>query len=257
MIYYSITNLLTDDTLDSVSTEHTVFVKENLYNQRQSKPFRWTAKSNNEIKINLGGAAIPVTIIGLMNHNLTKNAIVTLRAALADQGNLAAWQAGFAYEKEMTWNETSMFEALNQTFQWWHIEVDDAGNSAFPEFGEFHIGTHSQFTMNYKWPFEEGANNIITESVTKYKQRWRGRIAKQWMAALDFDAITDANLASEMEAFFDEHENSKPFLFVPETTEANCWYILCLNDYRAQRNFENLNAIRLDLEEQTRGVSLL
>lgn len=256
MIYYSITNLLTGDTLDSVSTEHAVFVKENLYNQRQSKPFRWTAKSNNEIKIDLGGAT-NITIIAALNHNLTDASTVTIRAAAADQGNLAAWQAGAAYTQAMTWNEISQYEALSETFRWWHIEVDDAGNSAFPEFGEFHIGTHSQFTMNYKWPFEEGANNIITESVTKYKQRWRGIIAKQWMAALDFDAITDANLASEIEAFFNGHENSKPFLFVPETTEANCWHVLCLNDYRARRNFENLNAIRIDLEEQTRGVSLL
>jgi len=257
MIYNCLSNLLTVDTLDSVSTEHTVFVKENLYNQRQSKPFRWTAKVNNEIKIDLGGAAIPVTIIGLMNHNLTKNAIVTIRAAAADQGNLAAWQAGFAYEKVMTWNEISMFEALTQTFQWWHIEVDDAGNSVIPQIGEFVIGAHSQFTMNYRWPFTEGEKGILTENVTKYKQRHRGNIAKHRVFRLNFDAVTDANLVSEVEAFFDAHNGDTPFLFVPETTEANCWFVFCLNDFDAARNFEDLNAFTLDLEEQTRGVTLL
>ena len=254
-LYYAVTNLVTEDTLDSVSSEDTTFVKEFLYNQRQSKPFRFTAKSDNWIKVDLGSAT-QVTIAAILNHNVLSSGTITLRAHATDLGTLATWQSSASYSTTITIKSPSCYEAINQTYRWWHIEFDNASGENV-EIGEYFLGTYSTFTMGYKYPFREKELRTVTENLSVHGQRWRYKIAEKAYFGVDFDAVTDANLISEIKAFFAEHENDTPFVFVPESTEGYCYYVFCLNDLEAARNFEDLNAFSLELEEQTRGVSIV
>jgi hypothetical protein len=253
---YAATNLLTEDTLDSVSTEDTTFVKEYLYNARQSLPMRFTAKVDNWIKIDLGSATL-VEIVALLNHNLPSNATVTIRANATDRGTLANWQSSSSYSSTMTFHKVSMCKEISETYRWWHIEIDGASGDANSELGEFFLGTTESFTMNYKWPFKEGTLRTVNENLSVHGQRWRTTIAKKKSFSLDFDAITDANLVAEIEAFFEGHEMDSPFVFVPVSGDSECYFVFCINDEQAARNFADLNACTLELEEQTRGVSII
>jgi len=68
MLYYSAVNLVDVDTVNSVSTEDALYVKENLYGLRPSKPFYFAAKASQWVKIDLL-AATPVQVCAIFNHN--------------------------------------------------------------------------------------------------------------------------------------------------------------------------------------------
>jgi len=82
-LLYVTGNLITSTTLDSVTTEDTVYVKEYLYNQRPSLPFRFTTNTGNQIKVDMG-AAKSVTNVSVINHNLEAPTLFKIKAAAAD-----------------------------------------------------------------------------------------------------------------------------------------------------------------------------
>lgn len=248
-IRYAINNLINSNTLDSVSTEDALYVKEWMYNERQSKPFRMTAKTGN-IVFDL--AAGRPDIIGIMNHNLTNAATITLEFA-NDPPNWGAPDDSIV----LTWNELNIWESFTKDYRWLRLVLADAGNPYNLSFGEVILTTSGTFTRNYNWGSSDVLRFFKSDRVTGYGQRHRSLLAKGRAFNLRFENITDAHLVSEVEAFFDAFNGVDPFIFIPDDSEANCWYVYCLNDLEAVRNFIDINSFALSLEEQTRGIALL
>ncbi|GAH13730.1 unnamed protein product, partial [marine sediment metagenome] len=98
---------------------------------------------------------------------------------------------------------------------------------------------------------------IKAESRTLYGQRHRKKLAKQKYFMLTFNNVTDVNIVGEVELFFEALAGEYPFVFIPDATLTDCWYVLCLNDLDAKRNFLNINSFTLELEEEARGITLL
>lgn len=117
--------------------------------------------------------------------------------------------------------------------------------------------TYGSFTRNYNWGYIDVSRYIKSDNITQYGQRWRARLAKGKMFSLDFANVDDAIVISEIEAFFEAFDGANPFIFIPESTETNCWYVYCLNDLEVRRNLININDFRLVLEEDTRGILML
>jgi len=248
-IRYAIDNFIDSNTLSSVSTEDTLYVKEWMYNARQSKPFRMTAKTGN-IVFDFGAARPDIFCI--LNHNLSNAATITLEF----DNDPPNWGAP-ADSINLTWNELNIWESFTKDYRWQRLVFADAGNAANLSFGEIVATTYGTFTRNYNWGNSDILRFIKTDAVTKHKQRWRSFLAKGRAFNLQFSNITDALLVSEIEAFYEDFNGVDPFVFIPDDGEVNCWYVYCLNDLSVTREFIDVNNFSLSLEEQTRGINLL
>ena len=248
---YVIGNYINLGTLSSVSTEDSVYPKENMYDLAQSIPWRMTAKSGHAI-FDLG-TDVP-TVLGIMNHNLVGTGAfsLTLKTAAAEGGLVGA------VAENIAWHDHNIWHAIASTpLQWWRIDWSDPDNTSNLELGEIILYTSSTFTMNYWWPYKEGMAYVVDEHVTHFGRRHRIRRAKKKVFTLDFEGVTDANFISEIETFFEAFDGDQPFIFIPDDTLADSWYVECLNSLEAQRIFIDQNKFFLKLEEQSRGITLL
>lgn len=249
---YSLGNYINSSTLESISTEDSIYPKENMYNKQQAMPWRMNAKSGNAV-FNLGSNR--PTILGIMNHNLVGNGAysVTLSAHTSNDWDTPDWGP-----TPVIFHEQNMFLIISGVDkQWWRIVASDPENGSNLEFGEIVLYTWAEFTMNYWWPYKEGLEYLVDENVTHYGHRKRTLKSKKKVFALDFGGVTDVNLVDEVEAFFEGFEGEDPFIFIPDSDETDSWYVYCLNSLLAQRRFLNDNKFSLQLEEQSRGITLL
>lgn len=248
---YNLGNYINLSTLSSVSSEETIYPKENMYNKRQSLPWRMEAKSGHAI-FNFGSNR-PI-FFAIMNHNLVGTGAFSL--TLKTAGNEGALVASPA--EAVTWHKQNIWHAIDLTpDQWWRIDVADPDNTANLEFGEIIFYIAGTFTMNYWWPYKEGLEYVTEENITQYGHRHIAKKAVRKTFGLDFEGVTDANLVSEVQAFFEGFDGKNPFVFIPDSEEADSWYVYCLNSLKASRAFLDNNKFSMVLEEQSRGITLL
>jgi len=255
---YVIGNDIDSGTLSEVSSEDSIYPKENMYNLAQSMPWRMTSNAGHLI-IDLGVGFTEPMCFGIMNHNLLGTSVadpfVFTISADDDAPNWGDPAWGPITIPYHTHNIFYTIPSAGRNHRWWRIDWDDPDNSAL-EFGEIILKTYSIFSMTFWWPYREGLDFIVDENVTHYGRRHRVKRAKKKSFKIDYDGVTDVNLVSEVEAFFESLDGDNPFIFVPEADETDSWYMECLNNLDAQRLFIDRSKFSLKLEEQSRGIIL-
>jgi hypothetical protein len=253
---YIATNLLDVDTLDSVSTEDAIYVKEHLYNNRPSKPFRFTDKDDEWIKIDFG-AAQKITHISIFNHDLT--AAVDLRL----QGNAAdAWGAP-TYNKALTWQAYSLYYHFTETFRWWRLFVDDPTNANDPQIGELFIGEHSEFSNGFVQPgWEQELGFSIAEEKTYFGQNWDYYLSDCKKFNIKIQNLNDPANIDDLEAFFRSIGGSAGrFVFIPHDDYPYCFLVKIENtsipNLQIVRGDKDLNEWTMTLKTLVRGIRLL
>jgi hypothetical protein len=254
-------NLITSATLDSVSTEDAsgFYNKENLYSKMQALPWRSTEKSGVYAIIDLG-ADTAVTFCGLYNHNLSTGAtVVKLKGYLQATGKPADGSEAGDYDEDftITAGHQNCYLTLSETMRYWALLLTEAGNANNLEVGEMVLGTHASFTKNFVYPYREVLRYLRGETITPSGQRWLNKKGKFKRFLLDFLGVTDTNLISELEAFFEAIDGELPFVFVPNDAAVYSWYVDCLSDLNAERAWYNYNNVQVELVEQGRGQTLL
>lgn len=248
---YILGNFINSSTLSSVSSEETIYPKENMYNRRQSLPWRMDAKSGNAV-CDLGSNR--PTALALMNHNFVGTGAFSLK--IEADNDPPNWGSP-AYSQAISFHKQNIFYTFSQNYRWWRVIVSDPDNLSNLEIGEIILYTHGTFTMNYIWPYKDILDYVVDENVTHYGVRHRVKRAKRKLFALDFENVTDANLIAEVEVFFEALDGERPFVFIPDESGTKSWYVYCLNSMDATRVFLNTNKFYLRLEEQSRGITLL
>lgn len=249
---YILGNYIDETTLFSVSSENApAFGKENMYNKRQSRPWRIDGKVG---QANFDFNSDRPTVLGIMNHNLVGTGAFSLKLKTAG----AEVDLDAAIPESIDWCEQNICHIITTTpNQWWRIDVDDPDNWSSLEFGEIILYTYGTFSMNYWWPYKEALDYVVDENVTHYGYRHRTTRAKRKIFRLDFEGVKDADLVgaiNEVEAFFEEMDGDLPFIFVPDSDKPDSWYVDCLNSMEATRVFMDNNKFFLHLEEQSRGI---
>lgn len=261
-IKYVTGNLITSATLDSVSTEDAsgFYDKENLYNKMQALPWRSTEKSGVYAIIDLG-SDLAATFCGVFNHNLgTSPAVFKLKGWTAANGPIVdGTEANEDLDESftVTAGHKNSYITFSETLRWFALMMTDAGNAANLEVGELVLRSHSSFTQNFVYPYSEMLRYIRGESVTPYGQRWLNQKAKVKRFIIDFLGVSDTNLLSEIQAFFEAINGDDPFVFIPDDAAAYSWFVNCLSDLEADRIHYDYNNVSLELVEQGRGITLL
>lgn len=245
-------NLINSNTLDSVSSERSIYPKENMFGERQSFPWRMTEKTSQFAIFNFGTGR--PDIICILNHNFDPTVVLTLKAA-SDPPNWGApaWSQVISYHKQ------NIYYVFSQDYPWFKLEIEDGNNNFLPEIGELIFSNKSQFTRNFEWPYSHGVGVVKTGNITPWGHRWSRKKAKKKKFDLFFQHYPNAELISEAEAFFNILDGEDhPFIFIPDESENDCWYMYVLNDYLIETKFKiKGNSFSMTLEEQSRGIKMI
>jgi|Deesub1362B_J571_1020462.scaffolds.fasta_scaffold00331_43 hypothetical protein len=248
---YVIGNYLNDSVTITPSSEDSIYVKQYLYNQRPSLPFRFTGKADENIVFDFGEAKT-ITIIALVNHNLTSNAILKIQANSVNDFTTPPVDLNFTYHKG------NVYLILNETYQYWKLIIQDSQNTNNIQIGELIFNQYKDFSKTFNWGYKTGKNYNVLRHESPFGQSWKQYLSDQREEFYTFDAIEDAKLKSEVEQFFDDLKGSESwFLLIPDPDEPECYYVEILNQYEAIIRYKNNNEFELSLKEHVEGIDLL
>ena len=253
---YITPNLLDADSLDSVSSEDAVYVAEHLYNNRPSKPFRFTDKDDEWIKIDFG-AAQKLTHVSIFNHDLTD--AVNLRL----QGNAIDNWVAPTYDQALTWQEYSLYRHFNESFRWWRLFVDDPTNDNDPQIGELFIGQHAEFANGYVQPdWSQNLKFSIADEETFFGQSWRYYLSDRKEFNIKIQNLNDPANIDDLETFFRNIGGAAGrFVFIPHDDYPYCFLVeiakTSIKNLQIVRGTNDLNEWTMTLRTLVRGIRLL
>jgi len=257
-------NLITSGCTITVSSENALFLKANAYDKTQAVPWWATSKTAISYKVD-ATAAIAPDVAGIMNHNMVGTSVggtflCKIKAAAADPPAGGDWDSPDA-EWAFTHNDPSMFKELSgsPSYRYWVFDIDDFDNSGYVRIGQLILGNVTTWSHRYLVPHGQGLRYIIKTLETSHGVLWPTKKALQKAYELPFSHFTDAQIRSDPEAFLAAIDGVDPFLFIPNSDEAYCWYMHCLAEglAMAANNYVNNNAFSLEMLEQARGQFLI
>jgi hypothetical protein len=253
---YSTTNLITAATLHSVSTENTIYVKENLYDLRPSKPFYFTAKAAQWVKLNFAAGAQRATLACVFNHNFTNAADCHIQANAAD-----AWGAP-TFDQHLNWRDLDFYGLFDQTFAWWRLLLSDAANPYNPRIGEFFLGQWARFANAHVQPGrEDGPTFFASEQQTTYGQDWDVYLSEGQIFKIRLKNINNPATIDDLHTFL--RAISGPagrFVFIPDDAQPHVYYCKVVGSPSATRLVYGEHELRewtMDIKVLTRGITIL
>lgn len=276
MILYAIENFLAGtDAVISTSSEDALYVKENLYNVRPSKPFRFT---------DVGAPAAPewicvefdapkrVTLLGVFNHNLL---LTGGGAELSFKGSDAGcadsstdWDAP-DYEHDISdrpvanWND--LYERLDQTRLAFRLDVIDPGNPAgIVEIGELFLGLATELSAARLAPGRAESPALYRAfNPTWYGQHWIEALSSSLTMELRISNQNDPRQVDALRTMvLAIHAAGSKFVVVPNHLHPFVYYVALENgeQFMAQiaRGIEcEQSEWTLSLRTLTKGIALL
>jgi len=257
---YSTTNLINSTTLPADnatyrSTEDTIYQVEYLYNSRPSKPFKFTAKNGQWIKINLGSRQI-VSLFAIFNHNLTSAGTQQLHCS----GSNGNWKllGTMAHRANDEYLKFGVYD------QWFRYSVSDAANPSTLMIGEMWLGNWTKFeNAKTQSPRSDGPEFWTTEQVTPYGQDWDAYLAENERISISLRNVNDRNSIDEIQTFLQTvFAAGNRFVMIPDDGTPHVYYCKIMNksDFASRQVYGDASELRdwrIDIKTLTRGITLL
>lgn len=253
---YATTNLLDVSSLHSVSSEDTLYVKENLYCQRPSKPFYFTSKLNQWVKLNFAAAPQKITLCAAFNHNLMAAAQCQVQGCAAD----GPWPATTIVN--MPWRLNDEYDRFDQTFAWWRFWLNDPTNPVNPRIGELFFGQWTAFPTAYVQPGrEDGSTFFAVEQQTGYGQDWDVYLSEAERFKITITNINDSSVLDDIQQFLTAIAGpAGRFVFIPDPAKPHVYMVKVVGSPAASRPVYGAKELRnwsIELKALTRGITLL
>lgn len=255
MFLYATENLITSITLDSVSSEDVLYVKENLYCERPSKPFYFTAKAAQWIKLHFAAAAQRITLAAAFNHNLTSAADCHVQGNAVD-----AWPGTDV--GHMNWRLHDECLRFDQTFPWWRFTMDDPTNPVNPRIGELFFGQWATFANAHVQPArDDGLSFYAVEQQTQYGQDWDVYLSEADRFKITLVNLNDPATVDQIQRFLSDISGpAGRFVFIPFPNQPHVYYVKIVGSPSASRPIYGEKELRnwsIELKALTRGITLL
>ncbi len=253
---YSTENLLSVFTMASVTTEDPLYVKEYLYDNRPSRPFRFTSKSAQRIVIDLSSAK-PATLAALFNHNLTPGATVLIQANTSN-----AWTTP-AFSQPFSWRNLDQYALLAQTFRWWSFYVDDPSNTLMPEIGVAWLGNWSKFPNARVNPGRVDSPEFFqVEQVTSYGQDWTVYLSDSQVFELGLTNLISPSAVDDIHIFLRAiYGAAGRFVFIPDEAQPHVYFVRVMGNPSSNRiTYSSSGELRgwtIKLKVLTHGIALI
>jgi hypothetical protein len=233
-------------TVITASSANSAYPAANLKLLPVAKHWRSTTTSP-DLQIDLG-ASLPINLMGLLNHNLTSSATVTVN------GGSSANPNGGQYQTTIAYREFDAFKIIDtaQTWRYWKIIVSDASNAdgyirvGIPVLGN---ATELGFHWNYGDTFTDSFTTIFrrTPGGAVYKEPVYG-IAKE---TFTFGPITVANMAILRTLYRSLETTGKPIFIIPERDVYDGYFGYFTGEFSRKLDFDEY--VTLTFEEDGRG----
>jgi hypothetical protein len=287
---YAITNFINSGTPLYASSEDSLYVLENLYNIRPSKPYRSTGLGPYSggvpdwICVDLGSAKSP-NFVGVFNHNIglgQSGDLFRLLGCSSDcpgQSGACLWDDPYAtggpecvidlsdriIEEKCIFNNSCKTFNCGLPLQYWRLEVIDSGNpDGYIEIGEWFLGTLQSFTKARLQPGRaDGPVFFEGTSTTYYGQIWSHYFSEAEEFSISIKNINDPTQVSEMRCFLsDVKQAGGKFIFIPDDTYKFCYYVYMSNlsgfgQQIVKAQCGELYEWKIELRTLVKGVTLL
>ncbi len=91
-----------------------------------------------------------IKALAILDHNLSSAAVITLMGNTSD-----AWGAP-AYSQVVAWNTEKIGYYLDQTYQYWRLQISDQSNSdGYIEIGELYLGDYLELSKNHNYDWDQ------------------------------------------------------------------------------------------------------
>ncbi len=205
MIYH---NLIDDITASAISvlTEDSNYPKDNLLDQRLVIPYRTTSPTAQTAIFDLGSAQA-VTIAGILGHNISSAASITVEANSSD-----SWPG--ATSKTVVHNAGIMLNFFSSlSYRYWKFTIDDPTNpDGYDEVGLFWLGTYLSISPSSLTDFKVKKKRSDTVTYGKHRQKLAS-IGVGWRRfELGFPPSAYA-MIKQVEDMFDHVGNHTSFIF--------------------------------------------
>ena len=274
-LLWSTENFLNEDCTFWSSSEHSLYVHENLYNERPSKPFRTEDDDIGEagnpawVCVDLGtysGVGWNPTLACLFNHNLTQLEAAGDELSLlgCDDGcpgesGACVWFSGFpGCTVDLTVspctglsqpieNFKSLFRKFNCSpgHRYWLLNIIDQNNTdGYIEIGEWWLGEWNRFhtgSPDPNWVHlqpgrEDGPIFYRGDNETHYGQDWPAYFSETEQLILTFKNVNNPCYVDEMHVFLRSvMANGGRFVLIPDERMPFCYYVIIKNNKYAQR----------------------
>jgi len=265
-----------NDVAIDASSEDVLYVIENLYNGRPSKPLRFTgvgAALNPEwICIEFDAPKL-VTLAAIFNHNLTDLSAVgdELSFKGCDDGcgsggcdwNIPDYEVDLAGRLVADWND--LYQLVNQTRLAYRVDFIDTTNPAgFVEVGELFLGQYTALTTAHLKPGRtESPLYYRWKNVTPYGQHWAESLSYSVSLGLTVTNLGDPNVVDAVRVVLQAiHAANGRFVIIPNDRHPFAYYVYLENDSgfmsQVARGFEcEANEWTFELMTLTKGIRLL
>jgi len=280
MLYYSIQNFLGGaDATITVSSEDALYTLENLYNERPSKPFRFTG---------LGLPGDPeficvefddpkrVTLAAIFNHNLTalEESADALYLKGCDTGCESSGGGGcdwtipdyaldLAPSLVEDWND--LYSFLDQTRLAYRLEIIDGGNEdAYIEIGDFFLGQYTAMANAKLQPGRTEEPRLYrAANKTLYGQHWTQAYSQNLNLSLVLHNLGDPDTVDAARLMVEAiHQNGGRAVLIPNEKHPFVYYAHLENEEGFMSQFSRgltceITTWTLNFQTLTKGIRLL
>lgn len=251
---FLVNNQISSNATIAPSSEDASYPAENLYDLLAAKVFRCTSKTSLTILIDFG-ASIAADTIALINHNLTQNATLNLKA-----GNVnppVTTIATPAYRQYDLWKSFTQLYA-----RYWLLTITDS-NPDYLQIGQLILGSRTAFPRgrlmgNYKPAIKR--SNIAEETYAGVLYAYHLFDRHEFNPSFRVSSAAELTVLQALDAA--AYGNLKPFLYIPDVAGSDCYYV------RKEQNFEPeevkgrlagnelVHDYQMQLTEESRGLEI-
>lgn len=249
-----VTNRISSDCTITPSSEDSSYPKTNLYDKQASKLFKSESLTTLTMLIDFG-AAIAADTIALINHNLTSGATLSLKA---DGSNPPTTEIATP-----TYRQYNMWKTFTDpSARYYQLEITDS-NTAYLYIGQLIIGTRTAFPRNRKIGsgYSPARNRSNISEQTYAGVFWNYHLFERNIFNPSFRTFTAAqeDIFRALDAAV--YGSLYPFLWIPNTDEAACYYVRKEAEYRPQEfnqtsEGSSVHDYMLTLIEESRGLDI-
>ena len=231
----------------TASTEATAYPSSNLKVLPIAKHWRSTGVTSENLQLDLG-SAMAIDLFGIVNHNLTSSATITIN------GGSSANPGGGEYTTTIAWREFDAFKLLAaaQTWRYWKFIFADTTNSdGYIRIGCLLLGDSTELTFHWQYgsSFRDSFVNTAKRSgggVPYYEAIYGLR-----SQVFHFGPLTVSEMAVLRTLYRSLQGSANPLFVIPESQTNDGYFGRFVNDL--DRKLDYQESCDLEFEEDGRG----
>jgi hypothetical protein len=249
-----LTNLINSAATITPSTEDAAYPKANLYDRQAARVSRATSKTALTVLVDFG-AAIVANTVALVNHNLTSGATLSLKAGSGSPPSTVI--ATPIYRQYDLWKGFA-----SQSARYWLLEIADS-NPDYLQIGQLLIGIRIAFPrarrIGQSYVPALKRSNISGETYAGVL--WNYHLFQRHQFNPNFRVGSAAELAVLTGLDASVYGNLWPFLYIPDATKVDCYYVRKEADMEPQETAritgaELVHDYQMTLIEESRGLEI-